>query len=79
MKTKESQLRASRNYRLRNPEKVKETCRRYAKNYYNDPIKKEIHKKKMLDYYYKKKEEKIQKKFLEDRLLEKLENEIPKN
>ena len=43
MKTKESQLRASRNYRLRNPEKVKETCRRYAENYYNDPIKKEIH------------------------------------
>ena len=55
MKTKESQLRASRNYRLRNPEKVKETCRRYAQNYYNDPIKKELHKKKMLDYYYKKK------------------------
>ena len=49
MKTKESQLRASRNYRLRNPEKVKETCRRYAKNYYNDPIKKEIHSKGFLE------------------------------
>ena len=66
MKTKESQIRASRNYRLRNPEKVKESCRRYAKNYYSDPVKKEEHKKKMLDYYYKKKEEKIQKKNLEN-------------
>ena len=37
---------------------------------------KEIHKKKMLYYYYKKKEEKIHKKFLEDRILKKLENEI---
>ena len=55
MKTKESQIRASRNYRLRNPEKVKESCRRYAKNYYSDPVKKELHKKKMLDYYYQKK------------------------
>ena len=55
MKTKESQLRASRNYRLRNYERVKETCRQYARIYYNDPIKKELHKKKMLDYYYKKK------------------------
>ena len=34
MKTRESQLRSSGNYRLRNPDKVKETCRRYAKNYY---------------------------------------------
>lgn len=58
MKTKESQLRASRNYRLRNANKVKENCRRYAKEYYKDPIKKEAHKKKMLDYYYKKKKEK---------------------
>ena len=79
MKTKESQLRASRNYRLRNPDKVKETCRRYAKNYYNDPVKKEIHKKKMLDYYYKKKDEKIQKKLLEDRINKNVENEILKN
>ena len=45
MKTKESQLRASRNYRLRNYERVKETCRQYARIYYNDPIKKELHKK----------------------------------
>ena len=80
MKTKESQLRASRNYRLRYPDKVKETCRRYAQNYYNDPVKKEIHKKKMLDYYYflfflllKKKGRKDTKKFLEDRLFENVE------
>ena len=46
---------------------------------YNDPVKKEIHKKKMLDYYYKKKDEKIQKKLLEDRINKNVENEILKN
>ena len=36
-KTKDSQLRASRNYRLRSPEKVKEMCRQYNRRYYSDP------------------------------------------
>ena len=58
-KTKDSQSRASRNYRLRNPEKVKEMCRQYNRRYYSDPERKEQHRKRMLDYYYKKKEEKL--------------------
>ena len=58
LKTKESQLRAARNYRLRNPDKVKESSRKCANKYYSDPERKELHRKRMLEYYYKKKEEK---------------------
>ena len=60
-KTKESQLRASRNYRLRNTDKVKATCREYSRHYYSDHDTKEKHRKRMFDYYYKKKAEKLRK------------------
>ena len=59
LKTKESQLRAARNYRLRNPDKVKESSRKCANKYYSDPERKELHRKRMLEYYYKRKADKM--------------------
>jgi len=56
-KTKESQLKASRNYRKRNPEKVRDICKRCSRNYYSNPEVKEKQRQRMLEYYYKKKAE----------------------
>jgi hypothetical protein len=57
-KTKESQIRASKNYREKNPIKVKEIARQCAKNYYDRPENKEKQRQRMREYYHKKKAEK---------------------
>ena len=51
MKTSEAQLRAIKNYRLKNREKIRALTRLYSKKYYSDPEKYKTHKEKMRNKY----------------------------
>ena len=51
MKTSEAQLRAIKNYRSKNREKIRALTRLYSKKYYSDPDKYNNHKEKMREKY----------------------------